>query len=137
MNDDRAIELGRIVAAWEHFRWLPGMLDDDGSRIMAGLDEEMEPVVGYPYGTACGLYVRKNPGSAVPNLRDLPTQAAVLQLIEEQVGGATTLDGCIGHRKGRDVIDWAVLAIGVIWNGPRRASRAEAIAAAVQELSNG
>jgi len=134
MDDARAIEIGRIVAAWDRFEWAPGMRAISYNGFARHIETVARGVA--PWHAFNAFWI----DDAVPDLRDRPTQAAVLERIEKAVGGHVYL--CPSARPDVDadgqnvtVITWAVASLGVIWNGSRRESRAEAIAAAVEELS--
>ena len=130
MDDARAIEIGRIVAAWDGFVWAPGMLTIEGDgpmRVLAVLGDGHVRAIRLAqlqtvYPRAVGVSI------GVPDLRDRPTQAGVLERIEKAVG-----EPCDVWQVDRSLGLWCV-QMGDI-EGPWHPSRAEAIAAAVEGLS--
>jgi len=155
MTDAEAMELGRTVAAWEGFRWLPGMLvlaefveivyrciGADWTRMQSGADWRFGVMASWSDGMmACQMARPADRGTSfTPDLRDRPTQAAVMQLIEGQVGRRHVY---LAPVEWGDVDDndasgyqWLVVVAGkgALSTGT---TRAEAIAAAVRELSRG
>ena len=124
ISDDQAIEMGRGVAAWDGFEWTPGMawfVPHRGATV-------------WPEHLRAGRFPIPAGMSPLPDLRDRPTQAAVLELIERAMGGSVWVTPCgIGTAPDRAVIPgWQVVSFSKVYAG--RATRAEAIAAAVEGM---
>jgi len=139
MTDAEAIEPGRIVAAWEHFRWLPGMRDLGGN-VYLGRRANAPDGVHQWCAFDRGGWEWHVDEFGLPDIRDRATQALVMQLIEEQVGRRHVY---LAPVEWGDVDDndasgyqWVVVVAGkaALSTGT---TRAEAIAAAVRELSRG
>lgn len=139
ITDERAIELGRAVAAWDARWWSAGMrtMPDRDGRVwrLSWKDDER---TAYNLTQESGRRLRHSApcvGGMIPDLRDRPTQAGVLERIEKATGGHVYIEPFA--RQGDDgatIVEWVVMCLGVLWNGPMAPSRAEAIAAAVEGL---
>ncbi len=137
ITDEQAIEMGRGVVAWDGFGWEPRMVTTSDETV---LDVSAAGVVTIAdlvwVGADCQQYQdhERIPAADMqpPDLRDRPTQAAVLELIEKAVGGHVYLEPFVTT----NVVEWqwSVQSRGSDWIGPLAPTRAEAIAAAVEEL---
>jgi len=129
VTDAEAIELGRIVAAWEGFRWAPGMRAIDGhknSRSGAAWSRTVDGITGVEWHDFHGGCI-----DPVPDLRDRPTQAAVLEQIEKALSAPCHIQPFRDFVTDNGRKCWRVHCAGVFAHA---GSRAEAIAAAARFL---
>jgi len=101
MDDGQAEVLGLRLLAYPGFRWLPGMVDDKGQRVLAPLHDGTERLsAGFastgddePPGSpdhACVLAPKPH-HMGWPDLRDPATMGAALHLLRERVPEARAL----------------------------------------------
>lgn len=132
MTDAEAIELGRIVAAWDGFRWVAGIRRLGSGRPARIYGERTERPVS-DIGLANRFRDRNDDDAlGVPDLRDRPTQAAVLEQIEKALSAPCHIQPTAYFVTDNGRKCWRVHCAGVFAHA---GSRAEAIAAAVRELS--
>ncbi len=135
ITDEQAIEMGRGVAAWDARWWSAGMrtMPDRDGRVwrLSWKDDER---TAYNLTQESGRRLRHSApcvGGMIPDLRDRPTQAAVLERIEKATGEPCYISPTPYFVTDNGRKCWRVHSGGAFPHAP---TRAEAIAAAVEEL---
>jgi hypothetical protein len=135
ITDERAIELGRAVAAWDARWWSAGMrtMPDRDGRVwrLSWKDDER---TAYNLTQESGRRLRHSApcvGGMIPDLRDRPTQAGVLEQIEKALSAPCHIQPTAYFVTDNGRKCWRVHCAGVFAHAN---SRAEAIAAAARFL---
>lgn len=121
MTDDQWIELARRAVACKGWRWMPGMLDMDGGRVLQPLGLVTAQRLQLAWAILSGPF-------AVPDLRDPATLGCLLELVREAWGPVIV-------RPPEDapaVVGWwevERLSDGKAWGG---ATEADALVAALE-----
>ncbi len=87
-------ELGRRAVACKHWRWMPGMLDLDGWRLIRQLNDEGRPdwLVASPNNNRDFNHLREDE-IAYPDLTDPVTMGCLLHLVRKAWKGQYTVCG--------------------------------------------
>ena len=124
-----ALDLARRAVACPGWRWLPGMLDTDGWRILRG----EEASGGASLASADGelMHDRSLSLSVLPDLTDPATVGCLLALVREAWVDA----GCWAECDGGDLTRWAVYSPATPtdrWRIGVGTTEAEALVAALE-----
>lgn len=98
-------ELAQRAVACKHWRWMPGMLDQTGFRLVSR-EPEWSPDVWQLGGRACLGTL-----TGIPDLPDLDDQATVgclLALVREAHGGKPVFLSPDTREHGNEILEWEV-----------------------------
>jgi len=114
-----ALDVARRAVACPGWRWMPGMLDTDGWRILRGEDED----AGASLVNASGemMHDRSLSLAVLPDLTDAATLGCLLTLVREAWGDETMT--AWHHPQGGPARPWRVWRPGVpVAYGPTEAA---------------
>jgi len=78
------IELGKLVASLKGFKWMPGMLDDEGDRVLSAKEGEAGRwYVEFfdKHGACSASEIRTGDTEQIPDLSDAATLGCLLALV--------------------------------------------------------
>jgi len=125
-----ALDLARCAVACPGWRWVPGMLDTDGWRILRGEDED----AGASLSNAAGemMHDRSLSLSVLPDLTDPATLGCLLALVREAWGDETMMVQALTDVETPTILQWGVwygfANVNDVGNTPRAIGPTEAAA---------
>lgn len=131
---DPKTALARRAVAWPGWRWMPGMLDDYGERVVSTDDYPL--ACGFSRTWSDGLDgVRSQRRSALPDFDDPATLGCLLALVREAWPAApatTDRHGTWSERNGHHYLWTCSYCTGGDWRQASGATEAEALVAALE-----
>lgn len=131
-------DLARRAVAAEAFRWMPSMayvLPDGTTGVVVSVDEDGPWVLHYDEDVIASADALDLWPAAVPDLDDPATRGCLLELVRERVGTKRVWCEPFPSLRSGAPVSWACIALGVIWNGPKSPTEAEALVAALEAVS--